>query len=211
MKFSVEAAVQPLCIQFDETVSCTENQPIRITDSGENEESQFEYVEAVLLSSDLNWLEFEKRWISSALILDISIFHEVETFSGRAKHDQRLLFDSTNEALEEVCNRFIPKSSFIKRNVWPVPKGMDLINEVWSRIESCLCKVYPRDLSKLVRNDLETSRTWLDLQSESCEIVNSIEESIFEDTVDDTLLNLFNDSVEGETLDDGMSNVLSCS
>ncbi|KAM0072330.1 hypothetical protein Hdeb2414_s0001g00035231 [Helianthus debilis subsp. tardiflorus] len=207
----VEAAVQPLCIQFDETVSCTENQQIRITDSGENEESPFEYVEAVLLSSDLNWSEFENRWISSSQILDQSIFQEVETFSSRAKHDQRLLFDSANEALEEVCNRFIPESLFIKHNVWPVPKGMDLINEVWSRLESCLFKVYPRDLSKLVRNDLETSKTWLDLRSESREVVNEIEELIFEATIDDTLLSLFDDSVDGEILDDGTDNALSCS
>ncbi|KAL8192361.1 hypothetical protein R6Q57_027546 [Mikania cordata] len=189
----VEAAVQPLCIQFDETVSCAESHQIRITDSGDDEESPFEYVEAVLLSSDLNWSEFEKRWISSDHILDVSMFHEVETFSGRAKHDQMLLFDSTNEALEEVCNRFIPDSSFIKLNVWPVPKGMDLIKEVWSRLESRLCKVYPRDLSKLVKHDLETSRMWLNVGSELREIVNKIEESVFEETIDDTLLSLFDD------------------
>ncbi|KAK9056178.1 hypothetical protein SSX86_027267 [Deinandra increscens subsp. villosa] len=205
----VEAAVQPLCIQFDEPLTCAENQQIRITDSGDNEESPFEYVEAVLLSSDLNWSEFEKRWMSSDQILDASIFHEVETFSSRAKHDQRLLFDSTNVALEEVCTRFIPESPFIKRNVWPVPKGMDLIIEVWSRLESSLCKVYPRDLSKLVRNDLETSRMWLDLRSESREIVNKIEESIFEETIDDTLSSLFCDCVDSELLDDGTSNTLS--
>ncbi|KAI7758430.1 hypothetical protein M8C21_013118 [Ambrosia artemisiifolia] len=209
----VEAAVQPLCIQFDEAVSCAENQQIRITDSGESEETPFEYVEAVLLSSDLNWSEFENRWISSAPILDLSIFHEVETFSSRAKHDQRLLFDSANEALEEVCNRYIPESSFVKRNVWPVPKGMDLINEVWSRLESCLCKAYPRDLSKLVRNDLETSsRMWLDLRSESREIVIKIEESIFEETIEDALTSLFNDCVNGEILDDETNNAaLLCS
>lgn len=208
---SVEAAIQPLCIQFDKTVSCAEDQQIRITDSGDNEESAFEYVEAVLLSSDLNWSEFEKRWISSIQILDPSLFDEVETFSSRAKHNQKLLFDSANEALEEVCNRFIPESSVIKQNVWPVPKGMDLINEVWSRVELCLCKVYPRDLGKLVRNDLETSRMWLDLLCGSREIVIEIEELIFDETIDDTLMSLFDDCVDGEILDDRMNNALSCS
>ncbi|PWA38900.1 hypothetical protein CTI12_AA576940 [Artemisia annua] len=185
----VESTVQPLCIQFDET----EDQQIRITDSGDTEESAFEYVEAVLLSSDLNWSEFEKRWISSLPILDPSLFDEVETFSSRAKYDQRLLFDSTNESLEEVCDRFIPESSFIKRNIWPVPKGMDLINEVWSRLESRLCKVYPRDLDKLIRNELDMSKMWLDLRSESRQIVIEIEELIFKDTVDDTVLCLLDD------------------
>ncbi|KAI3693950.1 hypothetical protein L1987_76906 [Smallanthus sonchifolius] len=191
VSLSVEAAVQPRCIQFDDFVSDAENQQIRITDSGDNEESAFEYVEAVLLSSDLNWSEFETRWISSVQILDPSIFDEVETFSSRAKYDQKLLFDSTNEALEHVCNRFIPESSIIKRNVGPVPKGMDLINEVWSRLESCLGKLYPRDLNELVRNHLETSRMWLDLQTGSRELVIELEELIFEETVDDIILSLF--------------------
>lgn len=189
----VEAAVQPLRIQFDEPVSHSEDQQIRITNSEDSEESPFEYIEAVLLSSDLNWTDFEKRWLAGIQIIDPSLFDEVETFSGRPRYDQRLLFDSTNEVLEEVCEHFIPESLFIKRAIWPVPKGMDLINEVWGRIESRLCKVYPRDLDKLVRNDLETSKMWLDLEvrSESREIVVKIEESIFEETIDDTLLSLF--------------------
>ncbi|KAK9076402.1 hypothetical protein SSX86_004736 [Deinandra increscens subsp. villosa] len=189
----VETTVQPRCIKFDELVSSTEDQQIRITDSGDNEESAFEYVEAVLLSSDLNWSEFETRWISSVQILDPFLFEEVETFSSRPKHDQKLLFDSTNEALEDVCKRFIPESSVIKQNVRPVPKGMELINEVWSRLESCLCKVYPRDLDELVRNDLETSRVWLDLRTGSREVVIELEESIFEETIDDIVLSLFTD------------------
>ncbi|XP_071696888.1 uncharacterized protein [Rutidosis leptorrhynchoides] len=189
----VEAAVQPLCIQFDVTVSTIEDQQIRITDSGDNEESAFEYVEAVLLSSDLNWSEFEKRWISSVQILDQSLFDEVEEFSSRARYDQKLLFDSTNEFLHEVCDRFIPESSLVKQNVWPVPKGMDLINEVWSRLEARLVKVYPRDLGKLVRNELETSKMWMNIRIESCEIVEKIEESIFEETMEDTVLCLLED------------------
>ncbi|XP_042752321.1 uncharacterized protein LOC111902678 [Lactuca sativa] len=197
----VEPAIQPLRIQFDEEpVSRSEDQQIRITNSEDSEESAFEYIEAVLLSSDLNWADFEKRWLSGTQILDPSIFEEVETFSGRAQYDQRLLFDSTNEVLEEVCDHFIPESLFIKKAVWPVPKGMDLINEVWRRIESRLCKVYPRDLDKLVRNELGTSKMWLDLdnfRSESREIVVKIEESIFEETMDDTLLSLFDTTNHG--------------
>lgn len=197
----MEPAIQPLRIQFDEEpVSRSEDQQIRITNSEDSEESAFEYIEAVLLSSDLNWADFEKRWLSGTQILDPSIFEEVETFSGRAQYDQRLLFDSTNEVLEEVCDHFIPESLFIKKAVWPVPKGMDLINEVWRRIESRLCKVYPRDLDKLVRNELGTSKMWLDLdnfRSESREIVVKIEESIFEETMDDTLLSLFDTTNHG--------------
>lgn len=57
----VEPAIQPLRIQFDEEpVSRSEDQQIRITNSEDSEESAFEYIEAVLLSSDLNWADFEK-------------------------------------------------------------------------------------------------------------------------------------------------------
>ncbi|KAD5317018.1 hypothetical protein R6Q59_032288 [Mikania micrantha] len=188
----VGSTVRPRCIEFDESICCAENQQIRITDSEDNVESVFEYVEAVLLSSDLNWSEFETRWFSSVQILDPSLFDEVVTFSGRAKHDQKFLFDSTNEVLEDVCNRFIAEPSFIKRNVWPVPRGKDLINEVWSRLELRLGKLYPREYNELVRNDLETCRFWLDLQTGSFrDVVVELEDSIFEEIIDNIIFDLF--------------------
>lgn len=191
----IEAAIQPLCIRFEDQETCS-----RICT--ENEESAFEYVEAVLLASDLNWDEFEKRWLSSAQILDPSLFDEVEIFSSRPSHDQRLLFDSTNEILKQVCDcylNFYLQLSFIKQNVKPVPKGENLIKEVWERIELHLKNNYPLSLDRLVKKDLGISKTWMDLRSNSREIVFEIDERIFEDMMDDTLLSLVDDCIHNES------------
>ncbi|KAJ0717502.1 hypothetical protein HanPI659440_Chr13g0524121 [Helianthus annuus] len=192
----VEYALQPLRIRFEDQELCTRN-------CVENEESAFEYVEAVLLASDLNWDEFEKRWLSSMQILDSSLFEEVAIFSSRPSYDQRLMFDSTNEVLEEICEcylDFVRQLSFIKQKIQPVPNGANLINEVWERIELHLKDNYPLSLDQLVKKDLEISRTWMDLSSDSREIVFEIDESIFDDMIEDTLLSLVNDRVDNETL-----------
>ncbi|KVH91125.1 protein of unknown function DUF4378, partial [Cynara cardunculus var. scolymus] len=191
----IAAAIQPLCIRFEDQEMCSRN-------CMENEESAFEYVEAVLLASDLNWDEFERRWLSSVQILDSSLFDEVEIFSSRPCHDQRLLFDSTNEILKEVCDcylNFYLRLPFIKQNIQPVPKGENLVNEVWERIELHLKNNYPLSLDRLVKKDLGISKTWMDLRSHSREIVFEIDERIFEDVMDDTLLSLVNDCIHNES------------
>lgn len=182
----VAVGIQPLCIQFQDHETCPRN-------CLENQESAYEYVEAVLLASDLNWDEFEKRWLSSLQILDSSLFHEVELFSSRPSHDQLLLFDSTNEILKEVCDCYL---DFIKRKIQPVPKGAKLINEIWERIELHLKSNYPLSLDHIVKKDLGISRTWMDLRADSREIVSEIDESIFEDILEDTLLELVDDYVD---------------
>ncbi|KAI3743912.1 hypothetical protein L1987_56982 [Smallanthus sonchifolius] len=190
---SAESSIQPLRIRFEETVAPTKNQETCILNHAENEESVYEYVEAVLLASDLNWDEFEQRWLSSAQILDPSLYHELQIFSSRARHDQLLLFDTTNEILNEVCDcslAFFPRLSYYKPRIHTLPKGMDLINEVWERIESCINCRYPRSLDHLIKKDFEVSRTWIDLCSETREIVTEIEEWIFDDMIDDTVFSL---------------------
>ncbi|XP_071691115.1 uncharacterized protein [Rutidosis leptorrhynchoides] len=190
----VEYAIQPLRIQF-------EDQDIRSRNCMENEESAFEYVEAMLLASDLNWDEFENRWLSSVQIIDSSLFDELQIFSSQPSYDQRLLFDSTNEILKELCDCYIElflRLSFTKHKIQPVPKGVDLINEVWERIEQCLKSNYPLSLDHLVKKDLEISRTWMDLRFDSSELLFEIDESIFEDMIDDILLSLLIECVDYE-------------
>ncbi|KAI7755073.1 hypothetical protein M8C21_006540 [Ambrosia artemisiifolia] len=190
---SAESSIQPLRIRFEEIVIPTKQQETCSLNHAENEESVYEYVEAVLLASDLNWDEFEQRWLSSAQILDPSLYHELQIFSSRAPHDQLLLFDTTNEILKEVCDcslAFFPESSYRKPSIHLFPKGMDLINEVWERIEPRLNCYYPRSLDQLIKKDFEVSRTWMELHSETREIVTDVEEQIFEDIIDDIVFSL---------------------
>lgn len=198
LNFSAESSLQPLRIRFEETVTSTKYQETSTINHVESEESEFEYIEVVLLASDLNWDEFEQRWLSSVQILDPSLYHELQIFSNRPSHDQLLLFDATNEILKEVCDHCLglfPELSYCKPHIHRLPKGMNFINEVWERIESRLNCYYPRSLDQLIKKDFEVSRTWTDHCSETQEIVTEMEELICDDMIDDTVFSLMHDEL----------------
>ncbi|KAK6162329.1 hypothetical protein DH2020_002170 [Rehmannia glutinosa] len=179
----VEKEIQPRHIHFEEQ-SFANDPGVCTRISLEDEESAFEYVEAVLLGSGLNWDEFLLRWLSLYDILDSSLFDEVELFSSRPRHDQKLLFDCANEALKEVCECYFgcfTDISRVKPNMRPVPKGMDLIHEVWRRVERLICEhPQPHSLDQLVKRDLAESKNWMNIQLDIEVIVFEMGEVIFD-------------------------------
>lgn len=197
----VEIEIQPRHIHFEEQSSASD-QGICTRISLEDEESAFEYVEAVLLGSGLNWDEFLVRWISMYEILDSSLFDEVELFSSRPRHDQKLLFDCANDALEEVCEVYFAYFSGIshdKMNIKPSPKGMDLIQEIWQHVEWHMFQLpQPHSLEQLVKADLARSRKWMNIQSDIELIVSEMGETIFTELVDETVLSFADDTLECE-------------
>lgn len=201
MSHPVEKEIQPRHIHFEEQSSASD-QGICTRISLEDEESAFEYVEAVLLGSGLNWDEFLLRWISMYEILDSSLFDEVELFSSRPRHDQKLLFDCANEALQEVCEIYFgcfSGISHVKMNIKPAPKGMDLIQEIWQRVEWHLFQLpQPHSLDQLVKADLARSTKWMNLQADIELIVSEMGEIIFTELVDETVLSFADDSLECE-------------
>ncbi|XP_009799667.1 uncharacterized protein [Nicotiana sylvestris] len=197
----VDPEIQPRKIHFEEPVTSISEQ-VCPTVCFENEESAFEYVEAVLLGSGLNWDDLLLRWLSSDQVLDPSLFDEVELFSSRSSHDQKLLFDCANEVLKAVCDRYFgchPGVSLGKHNIRPVPKGMDLINEVWEGVEWYLLQYStPHSLDQLVKKDMERSGTWMDLRLDLGHIGVEMEEIILEELVEDTVLSISSDTLECE-------------
>ncbi|KAL0426002.1 UNVERIFIED_CONTAM: protein TRM32 [Sesamum radiatum] len=197
----VQNEIEPRHIHFEEQSSFANDQGICLRISLEDEESAFEYVEAVLLGSGLNWDEFLLRWLSLDEILDSSLFDEVELFSSRPRHDQKLLFDSANEVLKEVCESYFGcfiGISHVNRNTRPVPKGMDLIQEIWRLVEMHLSQCQqPHSLDQLVKRDLARSGKWMNLQSDIKLIGLEIEETIFNELVD-TVLDFAGDASECE-------------
>lgn len=159
-------------------------------------------MEAVLLGSGLNWDEFLVRWISMYEILDSSLFDEVELFSSRPRHDQKLLFDCANDALEEVCEIYFGCFSGIsqdKMNIKPAPRGMDLIQEIWQRVEWHMFQLpQPHSLEQLVKADLARSRKWMNIESDFELIVSEMGETIFTELVDETVLSFADDTLECE-------------
>ncbi|XP_042053894.1 uncharacterized protein LOC121798781 [Salvia splendens] len=193
--------IQPRHIHFEEQ-SFASDQGICTRISLEDEESAFEYVEAVLLGSGLNWDEFLLRWISMHEILDSSLFDEVELFSSRPKHDQKLLFDCANAALKEVCEKYFGRfsgTSHVKMNNQVAPRGMDLIHEIWKLVEWHLLQLpQPHSLEQLVKADLVRSRKWMVLQSDVEFIVSEMGETIFTELVEETVLIFLDDTLECE-------------
>ncbi|RAL54154.1 hypothetical protein DM860_004625 [Cuscuta australis] len=190
---SVEPDIQPRKIQFEEESAAAEaahstpNQQALRT-CLESEETAFEYVEAVLLGSDLNWDEYLSRWLFSDQILDLSLFDEVELFSNRSCHDQKLLFDCTNEVLKEVIDFHFP---IVKLNIRPIPKGMDLIHRVWAGVEWHLLKhSLSRSLDQLIKKQMEKPGAWLDLHSEIGIIGFVIESAVLEELLDEIFYEL---------------------
>lgn len=157
-------------------------------------------MEAVLLGSGLNWDEYLLRWIAMYEILDSSLFDEVELFSSRPQHDQKLLFDCANEALREVCEKYFgcfSGISHVKMNIQPAPRGMDLIQEVWQRVEWHMYQLpHPHSLDQLVKSDLARSRNWMNLESDIEIFVSEMGETIFFELVEETVLSFSETAAE---------------
>ncbi|KAL6963425.1 hypothetical protein U1Q18_043740 [Sarracenia purpurea var. burkii] len=188
----------PQQIHFEELPSCATNHEFFVSDyCMDDEESAFEYVEAVLLASDLNWEEFLLRWLSSYQILDPSLFDEVELFSSRSCQDQKLLFDCTNEVLKEICELYFgysPRVSFVKRKIRPIPRGKELIHEVWEEVEwHLLPQPYPHTLEQLIRKDMSRTGTWMDVRSDVESVEIEIGEAIFEELMEDAISSFENE------------------
>lgn len=153
----------------------------------EDEESAFEYVEAVLLGSGLNWDEYLLRWLLSDQILDPSLFDDVQLFSSRS-HDQKLLFDCTDKVLKETCERYFTRSS-VKQGIHPIPNGMNLINEVWEGVEiKILQHPASHSLEQLVRKDMPKLEKWMDLYFETDHIVIELEKIIIDEMVEELIM-----------------------
>lgn len=201
--FLVEMEIQPRQIHFEELRS-PNDKGICMQTSLEDEESAFEYVEAVLLGSGLVWDEYLIRWLSSSPILDPILYEEVELFSNRSPYEQRLLFDCTNEVLEEVCKHYFgcfPSVSNSKQSIRPVPTRMNLIREIWEGVEWHLLQ-YPQleSLDQLLKKDMAKSRTWMDLPLDIRHIGTEMEEAFFDNLVEDTITSFIHDALESDIL-----------
>ncbi|KAL2468702.1 hypothetical protein Fot_50278 [Forsythia ovata] len=197
----VDKDIQPRQIHFEEQSSASD-QGLCTRISIEGEESAFEYVEAVLLGSGLNWDDFLLRWLSLNEILDPSLFDEVELFSSRSRHDQMLLFDCSNQVLKDICETYFgcfTGISFVKQNTRPIPTGMNLIDEVWEKVELHLFQhPPPHSLDQLIKRDMAKYEKWMYLQPDIEHIGAELGETIFDELVEDTVLSFVSDASEYE-------------
>ncbi|CAI9101878.1 OLC1v1000024C2 [Oldenlandia corymbosa var. corymbosa] len=193
----VAQEIEPRKIQFEELKS-SGDQGICSQTCLEDEESAFEYVEAVLLGSGLNWDDYLLRWLSSSSILESTLYDEVELFSSRSRDEQKLLFDCINEVLEEVCDYYFgsfPLSWHAKQNIRPVPMRMNLIHEIWEGVEWHLLQYpSPQSLDQLLKKDMAKSRTWMNLRLDFQHIGEEVEDIIVDDLIEDIISTFISDA-----------------
>ncbi|XP_071937268.1 uncharacterized protein [Coffea arabica] len=199
----VEQEIQPRQIHFEEWRSSSD-QGMCMQTSLNDEESAFEYVEAVLLGSGLVWDEYLLKWLSSSPILDSTLYDEVELFSSRSHHEQKLLFDCINEVLEEVCDRYFGcflSMSSNKQSIRPVPTRMTLIQEIWEGVEWHLQQdPSPQSLDQLLNKDMAKSRKWIDVRLDIQHIGTEMEEAILDKLVEDTVSSFIYDDLKNGSL-----------
>ncbi|CAA2988116.1 uncharacterized protein LOC111409995 isoform X1 [Olea europaea var. sylvestris] len=188
---SANEEIQPRQIHFEEQSSASDL-GICTRISIEGEETAFEYVEAVLLGSGLNWDDFLLRWLSLSEILDPSLFDEVELFSSRSRLDQKILFDCTNQVLKDICETYFgcfTRMLFVKQKTRPIPIGMNLIDEVWEKVELHLFQ-HPslESLDQLIKKDMAKHEKWMYLGPDIEHIGTELGERIFSDLVEDTVM-----------------------
>ncbi|KAK9103647.1 hypothetical protein Sjap_020901 [Stephania japonica] len=190
---SVYLPIQPLRIPF-ENESFTPavpslDQHIYSSCFGEDENPVFEYVTAVLETSDINWDEFLKKYHTSDHPLEPSLFDEVEIFFDQYCGDRKLLFDCINEILMEMHEHHFgcaPFVAFVTSGICPLPEGRNIIFDVWENLSwhlppHCLRQT----LEQIVGRDMEKSRTWLDLRVETEAIGTEMAEMILEELMED--------------------------
>ncbi|KAL2330298.1 hypothetical protein Fmac_017879 [Flemingia macrophylla] len=191
----VKLPVQALQIQFEEHDSSS---PAEQFDRGkycfEENDLIYDYIKAVLHASGLTRDQMLMKCLSSDKILDPSLFDQVEFFSNLLCHDQKLLFDSINEVLMEVCQHYFgvsPWVSFVNHSMRPTPSMKRLIFKVWEGVcWHILSLPPPCTLEQIVRKDMARKGTWMDLGFDAEMIGFEMGETILIELMEDTMLSL---------------------
>lgn len=170
-------------LENDQTngMRCTFGSRMIVSESNDDLQSANDYFKAVLVAADLDW---DKLLINSNLsdqILPPSSFDEVKIPCNVSDINQQLLFDYINEVLEEVHHRHQ-----MKIRTFTVEKNMShaVMKRVCRDRDLFLQKGSPT-LEQLVCKDLAYFAEWIDIPSNTEEIVTELVEDILDDILDE--------------------------
>lgn len=135
--------------------------------------SMFEYVSTLLQASDFNMDE---------LILKYHLSDKLDQSC-----DRKLLSDYFIEVLLEVYQCYLRSSawlSFIKPKSHPVMMAENMVHEVMKYVDQNLLLQPPlQNVEQLVKKELTTSGTWMNIRTDTEEMVSIIVESILEELI----------------------------
>ncbi|KAL2958533.1 hypothetical protein AAZX31_18G214000 [Glycine max] len=198
----VKLPVQPLQIKFEEHDSSPAEQFDRRKYCFEESELIYDYIKAVLHASCLTTDQLLMKCLSSDKILDPSLFDQVELFSNLLCNNQKLLFDSINEVLMEICQHYFgasPWVSFVNPSTRLTPSMKRVTLKVWEGVcWHMLPLPPPRTLEQIVRKDMARRGTWMDLGLDTETIGFEMGEAILAELMEDTILSLVIESPESK-------------
>ncbi|CAL0315075.1 unnamed protein product [Lupinus luteus] len=188
----VEVLVRPL--QLGEQDSSPVNRLHGRKHCLEDNELIYDYIKKVLQASGLTRDQLIMKCLSSDKILEPSLFDQVELLSNRLCQDQKLLYDCTNEVLEEVCCHYFgvsPFVSFVNPSTRLTPNMQKVITKVWEGV----CWYFlpfppPHTLDKIVRKDMDKKGSWMDLRFEAETVGFEMSETILAELMEDAILSL---------------------
>ncbi|KAL2335975.1 hypothetical protein Fmac_010421 [Flemingia macrophylla] len=196
----VEVPGRPL--QFEEQHSSPLNQINRKKYCLQENKLIYDYIKAALQASGLTIDQLLMKCLSSGKILDASLFDPVEFLPNQPCHDQKLIYDCINEVLMEVCQNYFGvtlRESSTSPGIRPTLNMKKVIIKVWEGV--CwhfLPLPPPRTLDKIIKKDMDKSRSWMDLRHEAETIGSEMEEAILEDLMEDTILSCVSERPETE-------------
>ncbi|KAG8073074.1 hypothetical protein GUJ93_ZPchr0006g44255 [Zizania palustris] len=157
----------------------------------EDEDARLAYIKAVLDLSELCTYQNIEVWYLEDELTSPCLVEELH--QGNPTDDLKLLFDCICEAItiiQETYFRNPPCLSFVRHKIQTPPMGQNLIPEINKHIERHLYDQFPSTLHELVNMDLEYD-TWMNLQSESEEIVVDIWDFILDELLEDVATDLW--------------------
>ncbi|XP_031392985.1 uncharacterized protein LOC116204811 isoform X1 [Punica granatum] len=138
-----------------------------------------DYVKAVLATAESSWDGLLLNSHEPDQILRPSLFEEVKAPGYGPTVNHRLLFDYINEVLEEVRHSYQGK---IRTFMIVKTVTQAVMERVHGDGDQLLQKESPT-LEQLVRKDLAKLRTWIEVPSNTEEIVTELAEDILDDVI----------------------------
>lgn len=163
-------------------------------------DAYFNYVGVVLELSGFIKNEYLGTWYSLDQPLSPSLFKELEACLhpeledneevADGSCDHKLLFDLINDTLVDIYERsftYFPKAFSFNRHIRPMPKGHQLLEEVWTKINSYLSlrPELDQSLEDVVARDLVKCDGWMNLQFDSECVALELEDVILEELLDE--------------------------
>ncbi|XVF52914.1 hypothetical protein PTKIN_Ptkin05aG0056400 [Pterospermum kingtungense] len=199
VSLAAEPSAEPFCIEIEELYASSLAEShldlkSKAVTSMDKHGSLSEGIRAVLQISGLNWEELSRKWHLLDQMLDSSFFDNVEGWPEKSSTDRKLLLGYINEVLLEIHQSYSRCSPWVSL-LNPIPQlaflSKNMVHEVLRHVDWPLLSELPKQtVQQLVEKDLAKSRTWMDIQLDTEEIVTELVDSIVEDLVVDAAIRL---------------------